>query len=109
MVFVLHDIISPEEWNVRMTCDDLILSDPPEIFLMTHIISEVIHEMQHFKILYVVRHHVARIKSEIIKAQKAWKTLGKPNWAMQLSSFLSFWGGYFSYNEVRQIVYRFKA
>ena len=39
---------------------------------------------------YVVRYHVTRIKSEIIKAQKARKTFGKLNWAIQLSSFLSF-------------------
>ena len=41
-------------------------------------------------LIYVVRYHVTRIKSEIIKAQKARKTLGKLNWAIQLSSFLSF-------------------
>ena len=55
-----------------------------------------------------MRYHVTRIKSEIIKAQKARKTLGKLNWAIQLSSFLSFKKKN-SYNEVRQIVYRFKA
>ena len=38
--------------------------------------------------LYVVHYHVTRIKSEIIKAQKARKTIGKLNWAI-LSSFLS--------------------
>ena len=32
--------------------------------------------------------HVTRIKSEIIQAQKARKTLGKLNWAIQFSSFL---------------------
>ena len=42
--------------------------------------------------IYVMRYHVTRIKSEIIKAQKATKTLGKLNWAIQLSSFLSFVG-----------------
>ena len=53
--------------------------------------------------IYVVRYHAIRIQSEIIKAQKARKTLGKLNWAIQLSIIV------FSYNEVRQIVYRFKA
>ena len=53
---------------------------------------------------YVMRYHITRIKSEIIKAQKARKTLGKLNWAIQLSSFLSFFF-YFSNNEVRQNVY----
>ena len=44
---------------------------------------------------YVVRYHVTRINSEIIKAQKARKMIGKPNWAIQLSSFLSCSGGIF--------------
>ena len=59
--------------------------------------------------LYVVRYHVTRIKSEIIKAQKARKILNsrKAEWAIQLSSFLSF-SGYISYNAIRQIVYRFE-
>ena len=39
---------------------------------------------------YVMRYHVTHIKLEIIEAQKARKTLGKLNWAIQLSSFLSF-------------------
>ena len=56
-----------------------------------------------------MRYHVTRIKSEIIKAPKARKTLGKLNWAIQLSSFPSFFFFFFTYNEVRQIVYRFKA
>ena len=42
-----------------------------------------------------VRYHITRIKSEIIKAQKARKTLGKLNWAIQLSSFLSLFLGIF--------------
>ena len=37
---------------------------------------------------YVVCYFVTHIKSEIIKVQKARKTLGKLNWAIQLSSFL---------------------
>ena len=37
-----------------------------------------------------MRYHVTHIKLEIIEAQKARKTLGKLNWAIQLSSFLSF-------------------
>ena len=41
-------------------------------------------------IYHVMRYYVTRIKSEIMKAQKARKTLGKMNWAIQLSSFLSF-------------------
>ena len=58
---------------------------------------------------YVVRHHVTRIKSEIIKVPKARKILGKLNWAIY--SFLPFYHliKKKSYNEVRQIVYQFKA
>ena len=44
----------------------------------------------------MVRYHVTRIKSEIIKAPKARKTLGKLNWAIQLSSLiLSLFGVFF--------------
>ena len=37
-----------------------------------------------------MRYHVTRIKSEIIKVPKARKTFGKLYWAIQLSSFPSF-------------------
>ena len=47
------------------------------------------HPLHHSLCLFVVRHHVTRIKSEIIKAPKARKILGKLNWAIQLSTFLS--------------------
>ena len=63
------------------------ISDHFAIFCTTNTDTKGYNHTHFKRKIHVVRYHVTRIKSEIIKAQKARKTLGKPNWAY---SFLAF-------------------